>query len=409
MNLPISEIKRPLYWGLTWIFTFINFIIFTVSRNEFWLTHPGQAWLASSDTEDRTYIASEFERNLSCYAPLTCLRSGGAFLSQGLIKLSTTLSEVTRIDLTIDQKIFIIMIVGLAWRILCIGILIVAIVKLFNSLQIGLLLGNGLLFLLSGLPLWRLGRILVGLPFGLSESTINRANEAFVHMAFGDLVFYDFGFFALIPLTALALSKISNVRAIRLWQYFITGFLIASFYEAFVPIVLLATIVFVWISENKIVFKAFMLLTGQVTWTLLRAFSVRFTEASDPNSIYFFETTLINVIKSFRSTVSNLSSPFGSIFSVAIQLILISALALLVGFVIAQISIYTKRPSQIVAKTSNAILSTTVSVVGTITLSFLRPIYVETGRQSLGMSIALVIFAFSYTQRYLIRRQTSTT
>jgi hypothetical protein len=155
------DLKNFISQALLWVFTIINTTIFIVTRNSFWISFPGQAWHASKRTRDRTYLASEFERHLSCYSPLPCLRSSGSFLSQALIEVTTFASEATRINLTIDQKTFIILVGGMAWRILCLTIFVIAIAELFDSFRIGLLLGNGLVFLLSGLPLWQLGRLLV--------------------------------------------------------------------------------------------------------------------------------------------------------------------------------------------------------------------------------------------------------
>jgi len=402
MSFLTSDIKKPLYWGLPWIFTFINFVTFIVSRNEFWLTHPGQAWLAASATQDRTYLASEFERNLSCYAPLTCLRSGGAFLSQALIELISFSSEITRINLTIDQKTFIILVGGMAWRILCLVIFVKAISELFNSFRIGLLLGNGLVFLLSGLPLWQLGRLLVSLPLGLSPSIINRANEAFVPMSFSDLIFYDYGFFALIPVTALALSKTKDLKMISSWKFFVIGFFVASFYEAFVPIVFLSLAIFVVLQRERFLIKSIWLFVGQFAWTLTRIFSLQFTEVADPRSPFFIGSSLSDLFGYFST--SNKISTTSSLPSIAVQLTLISILAIALGLSACLITHKFEDVKLIDERSFRSISAVTFAVSIAIVGSFLRPVYVETGRQSLGLSIALVIFAFARSQRFLQQR-----
>ena len=145
MSFLTSEIKKPLYWGLAWIFTFINFLTFIVSRNEFWLTHPGQAWLAASVTEDRTYLASEFERNLTCYTPLTCLRSGGAFMSQTLIEVVTALCGFVSVNVNSEQETFIILIVGLMWRVTCLILFLICVTKVLESLRSALCVTNCLM------------------------------------------------------------------------------------------------------------------------------------------------------------------------------------------------------------------------------------------------------------------------
>ena len=400
---PNSLTYRYSFNALVWILTIINTTVFLVSRNSFWISYPGQAWLAAGRTENRTYLASEFERNLSCYQPVTCLRSGGAFLSQAIINLTTFASELTRINLTIEQRTFIILIFGIFWRILCLAIFLFGVARLFNSFKIGLILVNALVFLLSGLPLWQLGRLLVSLPLKLSPSIINRANDAFVHMSFSDLIFYDYGFFALVPVIMLALSRSRNLQNVLSWKLFVTGFFVGSFYEAFIPIIVLATVVFVWNDERKIFFRSFYLLLGQITWTLVRAFSIKFTEPSDPNSPYFFDTSFVNILKSFRTTRKSASAPINSLPSISVQLLLISGLALTCGFLCAFLISTMQKSLKISRRQIISIDATALSIVFVILFSFLRPIFVETGRQSLGLSISLVLFAFAHSLLFLQR------
>ena len=399
---PNSLVKRYVLSASVWIITIINTTVFLVSRNSFWISYPGQAWRASSTTEHRTLLTSEFERNLSCYGPLTCLRSGSAFLSQALIELTTFISEATRINLTIDQKTFIILIGGLAWRLLCLGIFVFVIAKLFRNFKVGLLLGNALLFLLSGLPLWQLGRLLVNLPLDLSPSIIDRAREAFVHMSFANLIFYDYGFLALIPVTALALSKVKNPGTISLWKFFITGLVIASFYEAFIPIIVLAASIYFWVEERKFYLRIFTLLVGQAGWTLARAFSIRFTEPSDPYSPYHFDTSITNVLSKFRQCQNCEAATFGSLPSILVQLFLIIGLALVCGLVCAGIAATLKLAPRGLLDSQNAIYSTTLATAIVVFVSFLRPITVEVGRQSLGISIAAVLLSFTSSYRFIL-------
>jgi hypothetical protein len=375
--------------------------VFLVSRNSFWISFPGQAWLAASDTENRTYLASEFERNLSCYAPLTCSRSGGAFLSQALIEMITFSSELTRINLTIDQKTFIILVGGMAWRILCLTIFVIAIARLFDSFRIGLLLGNGLVFLLSGLPLWQLGRLLVSLPLGLSPSIINRANEAFVHMSFGDLIFYDYGFFALVPMIALALSKAKSLSLISGRGFFLIGFIIASFYEVFVPIVFLSLTIFFLLDKKWPLINSVWLLLGQFAWTITRIFTLRFTEVADPQSRFFIGSSFLDFFNYFKTSNKSISTT-SSLPSIAVQLILISTLAVTVGFFMGLVANSFKSFKPIDQRSLRSISAVTSAVSIFIVGSFLRPVYVETGRQSLGLSIALVLFSFSYAQTLML-------
>ena len=228
MSFLTSDIKKPLYWGLAWIFTFINFVTFIVSRNEFWLTHPGQAWLAASATEDRTYLASEFERDLSCYQPQTCLRSGASFVSQTLIDLTTAVTQAVTVNLNNDQRTFIILLYGLLWRALCLAVFFKALKSLFDSAKAALTAINTLMIVLGGLPLWLVGRFALNLPFAFDETLYNRISDAIYWMSFQDLKFYDYGFVAIIPLTVLLLSKNSQFLRLSSPLYLLIGIAIVQ-------------------------------------------------------------------------------------------------------------------------------------------------------------------------------------
>ena len=403
MSLLVSEIKRPLYWGLAWIFTFINFVTFIVSRNEFWLTHPGQAWLAASATEDRTYLASEFERNLSCYVPATCImRSGGAFLSQAFIEAITALSNLVSVELNMEQKTFIILLVGLMWRVACLTLFLICVTKLLNSLRSALCVTNCLMFVLGGLPLWTIGKAIVNLPIELDDEITMRVNDAFYFMSFQNLQFYDYGFIAIVPLTMLALSKIDHISKLSIKSLFLIGFLTATFYEAFVPIIFLSALTFLWRTSRKVQLSLVWLIVGQLVWTTLRAFSVRFTDANDPASQFFTDTSLFGI---FRNSSSTGALTKDSLVSILIQLCFIGAVAVTTGVIGSVVIGKFQSSSILIEKTFCAV--TTTAFVTTIMIfgSFLRPVYVETGRQSLGLTVAVVIYSFAVTQNFLAKAQ----
>ena len=403
MSFLTSEIKKPLYWGLAWVLTFINFVTFIVSRNEFWLTHPGQAWLATSATEDRTYLASEFERNLSCYFPSTCImRSGGAFLSQFFIEAITALSNLVNVEVNIEQETFIILLIGLMWRIACLTLFLICVAKLLESLRSALCVTNCLMFVLGGLPLWTIGKAIINLPIGLEDEFTMRVNDAFYFMSFQNLQFYDYGFIAVVPLTMLALARIDNISRLSIKSLFIIGFLTATFYEAFVPIIFLSALMFMWRTSRKVQLSLVWLIVGQLAWTTLGAFMVRFTDANDPASPYFTDTSFFGI---FRSSTSIGASTKGSLISILIQLCFIAAVAATAGVFVSLISAKFRSLSILIDKTHCAV--TTTAFVTTIMIfgSFLRPIYVETGRQSLGLTVAVVIYSFAATQNFLAKAQ----
>ena len=401
--MPDSQIKKLIYWTIVWIFTLINFLTFIVSRNIFWITHPGQAWLAAGATQDRTYLASEFQRNLACYQPLTCLRSGGAFISQLLINVTTATAELVSVDLNFEQKTFIILIVGLLWRVLCVGIFVLMMSRILNSLKTSVLLTNTLMFVLSGLPLWLLGRFLVNLPLGLSEAVIARANDAFYWMSYQELFFYDYGFIALIPLTIFTLSACEDILRTPARHLVVIGFLVATFYEAFVPLILLSSVFFAWKHNRKVDFRLLWLVVGQALWTLARAYSIRFFESSDPSSIYFKDTSLLAVLKIFSS--KGMANTKDSLPSIALQLIIVIFVAISIGSVVGLISIFLRIRIPISLRNKNAVNSVALATLIMIAGAYLTPKLVELGRQSLGLTVALVIFGFFAAQNMVEKIQ----
>ena len=403
MPLLKTEIKMKIYWAAAWILTLINFLTFIVSRNIFWITHPGQAWLAAGATQDRTYLASEFQRNLACYQPITCLRSGGAFIAQLLINVATASAELVSVDLDVAQKTFIILLVGILWRVLCVSIFLLVMSRILNSLKASVLLTNTLMFILSGLPLWLLGRFLVNLPLSLSEVIISRANSAFYWMSYQELFFYDYGFIAIIPLTIFALSKYEDISRAPARLLVVIGFLVATFYEAFVPLIFLSSIFFAWKLKRKVDLRVLWLVVGQALWTLARAYSIRFFESSDPSSIFFKDTSLLAVLKIFSS--KGMANTKDSLPSIALQLIIIIFVALIIGSAGGLISIILKIRIPISLRNKNAINSVTLATLIMIAGAYLTPKLVELGRQSLGLTVAVVIFGFFATQNMVEKIQ----
>ena len=406
MALLKTEIKKSIYWTVAWILTSINFLTFIVSRSKFWITHPGQAWLASGASQDRTYLASEFERNLSCYGMLPCLRSGGAFISQFLINAMTKFVELGGADFNIGQKAAMILLVGLLWRILCVGIFFVSIRRLLASLKASLLLTNTLIFVLGGLPLWTLGRILVNMPLGFDDAFITRAHDAFYHMSYQDLFFYDYGFIAIIPLTIFLFSALTDISKAPIRLLIVIGFILATFYEAFVPLIFLSGVFFGWKQKRELDLRLLWLVVGQALWTLARAYSIRFLEPSDPSSIYFRDTSLLSVLRIFSS--KGAANTQDSLPSIAVQLMIIIFVAMTIGSVGGAISIILKIRKPISLRTINAANSVALATIILIAGAYLTPKLVELGRQSLGLTVVMVIFGFITTQnmvdRYQIKR-----
>ena len=385
------------------VLTVFNTIVFLVSRNEFWINHPGQAWLAASQTQDRTYITSEFARNLTCYQALTCLRSGSAFIFESGIWIVEKMTEISTVDLNNSQRVFIILQAGTLWRLSTLLIFYLSLNQMLKNRTYTFLLTNGLLVVLSGLPLWAFGRLITHLPFGFSSATLSRAHEAFFHMSYQDLIFYDYGFIALIPLAMLVLASQKDFTQASAPALVSIGFVLATFYEAFVPLVFLSGILFYFSEKRKISFNLLWLLFGQVIWTICRAFSFRFLGPVDPESTVFRDTSVRSVLYSFTS--KGLASTKNSLPSIAIQLILVSVVAILIGSLCALMLIRNNRyisfDRKVITAIRSVMLATTIIICG----GYLTPKFVELGRQSLGLTVALVIYSFANTQNAFSRQR----
>ena len=397
-----TEIRKFSFWGFAWTFTFINFTAFIVSRNQFWLTHPGQAWLAAGATENRTYLASEFARDLTCYQPQTCLRSGASFISQPLITITTRFAELVTVELNFEQRSFIILFIGLLWRIFCVSIFFISIKSLLKTLNSTLYLFNLTILLLGGLPLWSLGKVLTNLPFGFDNAFILRANDALYFMSFQDLMFYDFGFIAIIPATMALMSKYPKISQLKIPQYLVLGFFVSMFYEVFVPLVIVSLCIFSWRTTKKIYPKILMMLVGQLIWTLLRAYTVRFLEPSDPSSPYFRDTSLIEVLKVFR--LDSYEIQYGSLGSIIVQYALLILLASCSAIICSLLTVFQSLwKTQITQPTDTTLIAMSSVLAPTVLITigtYLTPRLVEVGRQSVGLTVAVVIYSFALTQSF---------
>ena len=250
--------------------------------------------------------------------------------------------------------------------------------------------------------MWSIGKFTVYVIPGLSASISSRASDAFFYMAYQDLWFYDYGFIALIPVTIFVLHKVRNIARIPQTYFFLSGFLVAIFYEAFVPLIFVAITIWTLQSNRKIVVRSLWLVVGQLTWTVFRGLSIRYTEAGDPNSLYFTDTSLIGLLNTnkypFAKTIEFYSS-------IAVQFLMFVIVALICGL-FAALTLAKARNSQIkdvsLTRSINAVTYATAIIIAA---SFLRGVSLETGRQSIGLTVAVVIYSFAGTQNFLAKAQ----
>jgi hypothetical protein len=321
-----------------------------------------------------------------------------------LIDLTTAVTQLVTVNLNNDQRTFIILLFGLLWRALCLFIFFAAMKSLFSSSKAAMTTINILMIVLGGLPLWLVGRFALNLPFAFDETLYNRISDAIYWMSFQDLMFYDYGFVAIIPLTILLLSKNSQFLRLSPPLYLLIGFVSATFYEVFVPLIVVATTIFLWRTTRKVNFKLLWMFLGQVIWICIRAYSVRFLEPSDPNSIYFRDTSFVEVLKIFR--LDGIDSPSSSRGSILVQYLLITtvvATVTIIGCLLTNLRTIVRISFS--NETSLAISSVLIPTILIIIGTYLSPRLVEVGRQSIGLTVAVVIYSFAATQNFLAKAQ----
>jgi len=222
--------KRAFYWSVASVFTFINFLAFLISRNNAWVLNPGRAWQYASATEFRDYPASEFERTLSCYGFGQCQRIGGALILQPIIFLTDNIAKLYFWNVDDQARIFIIQMVGLGWRFMCLLVIGVLIFNCSKSAVFTLFFINALLFALSGWMLRSLGKAIELLPIQLTNEFKSRLITAFQDFPHENLEWYDFGLFAALAVIAVLIPKLSRTQ-ISISKTVLLGVVITSFFE----------------------------------------------------------------------------------------------------------------------------------------------------------------------------------
>ena len=162
------------------------------------------------------------------------------------------------------------------------------------------------------------------------------------------------------------------------------------------PLIFLSSIFFVWKHKRKVDLRLLWLVVGQAFWTLARAYSIRFFESSDPSSIYFKDTSFLAVLKIFSS--KGMANTKDSLPSIALQLMLVIFVALIIGSVGGLISRVLKIRVPISLRNKTAVNSVALATLIMIAGAYLTPKSVELGRQSLGLTVVMVIFGFITTQ-----------
>jgi hypothetical protein len=185
-------------------------------------------------------------------------------------------------------------------------------------------------------------------------------------------------------------------------QYLVLGFFVSMFYEVFVPLVIVSLCIFSWRTTKKIYPKILMMLVGQLIWTLLRAYTVRFLEPSDPSSPYFKDTSLFEVLRVFR--LDGIETQYRSLGSVFVQYALLIFLASFSAIIFSLLTVFQSPRKTLITQPTDTTLIAMSSVLAPTALitigTYLTPRLVEVGRQSVGLTVAIVIYSYVMTESF---------
>jgi hypothetical protein len=405
MSFLTSEIKRPLYWGLAWIFTFINFTAFIVSRNQTWIQNPGRAWMNASATEFRNYPASDFERTLSCYGFGQCQRIGGALIVQPIIFFGDFLSKFYYFDFNENSQIFVIQMSGLAWRIFCIGFLGLIVHHFSLRLSVTLFFLNFLFLTLSGVILRGVGRLIDLLPISSSQSFAVRSTSAFRDFPFENLAWYDFGLFFAIAL--IIYLVVNNLREdISFKKLFLFGLFLTAFFE-FLGFVFALSLVATLRSSKTVAGKSRIemvkifsaALVGTPLWLLLIYAYQKIVKSNFPQ---FFTENFDDVqsrsdslIWALKNPIANLISSPSLVLQIILTLIQCSVFAFISGRIARKLFRFGEISSKFLLATKSVMCSFILITLVTFFIAYgVNLLAGEHARQTIGIQISLFMYLF---------------
>jgi len=407
--LPLTNIRRLVFVFFSTTLTFINFIAFLVSRNNWWISNPGRSWQAASITEFRDYPSSEFERVLSCYAIFSCQRAGSSLLVQPVILLADLVSKAYFWNVDSVERIFVIQIVGVGWRALCIGLLAYAIYISTRSFSFTLLSINMLLITISGVWLRVVGEIAIHLSVFNSQNTRSRIISAFRDFPHEPLFSYDYTNFIIIAVVIFLGSRPDNdFKFIRL---FITGVVLTSLFEFFGFVFALSLLLLDHLRGNRIATKAslknvFAVLLGSVVWIFSISLYFLLVRKLRPE-FYVIHPNSLNgrggsgdLFWALKNPIENLTKNPSILF----QILLTLAQAACGGFVFGQISRLAKTSNKVDSKFIDAILCTCISMAVVQVIVIFATYGVdgmagEHSRQTIGLQIAFFLYTAFRTSR----------
>ena len=409
MQRRVSEVRRIAFYSCAWAFTFLNFLAFLVSRDHDRIHNPGRAWMDASGTDFRTYPASEFERTLSCHGIGQCQRIGGAFIFQPIIFLTDSISKFYYWNVDDQSRIFIIQMIGLGWRIICLTILGLCIYRVSKNIKFALFFMNAIFFTLSGWLLRLVGYLIEKLP-KTSDAFKQRSILAFQDFPYENFKWYDFGLFAVLAIIAILVIQISE-KQVTFLQLFILGVLVTSFFEYLGFVLALSLTIFkaaerkTQTATGKISRIIMSVLLGSFAWLAFIAIYHKVMETLYPK---FFSADLTERVTAFshikdvfwaiQHPIENLTSNPSIIFQIFLVIIQCAVLGLMTGFVARAIFKSVRIESNLIQ--SFKCVTIAMAVVIFITLFFAYGVKIqatEHARQTLGLQISLFTYIFLKT------------
>lgn len=399
-----QNLKSKTIYVLSFIVTFLNFLAFLISRNNNFIQNPGRAWTYASATEFRNYPTSEFQRTLSCYAFAQCYRIGGALIVQPIIYLGDLISKLYFWNVDDQARIFIIQIVGLSWRVTCVGILTYLIFEVSKNLIFALSFLNGLLFALSGWLLRVVGEAVEILPLQLSADFRARSVTAFQDFPYENLQWYDFGLFAALAFVLTFIVKNSSCETSS-FKIIVFSVLITSMFEYLGFVFAVAWILYesqhfsLNIISKLNLFIGLKVGLGSAIWLIFIGIYLRVIEFFYPK---FFNSGLDNDVSHTKYLFRAIQHPIQNITgnpSILFQILLVIFQSALMGWFlgfIARLSFkYVRMSPQILSAARYVAIATALVMIGNLFIAYGVEVQAgEHSRQTFGLQIALFTYLF---------------
>lgn len=402
-----QNFKTKVIYVLGFVFSLLNFLAFLISRNNNFIQNPGRAWTYASATEFRNYPASEFERTLSCYAFGQCYRIGGALIVQPIIYVGDLISKFYFWNVDDQARIFVIQIVGLSWRITCVGIITYLIFEGSRNLVFALSYVNALLLALSGWLLRVIGEAIKILPLKLSVDFQARSVSAFQDFPYENLQWYDFGLFAALAVIVKFIVKYSS-QEISSLRFILFSVLITSVFEYLGFVFAVAWILYESQNSSKnLISKRNLFIglkvgLGSVIWLIFISGYLRAMKFFYPK---FFNFGLAsdtdhakNLFRAFQHPIQNLTGNPSILFQILLVIFQCAIMGWILGFIARSCFKHFRMTQQLLSASKCVTIATTFVMCFNLFIAYGVEVQAgEHSRQTFGLQIALFTYLFLRT------------